>query len=428
MARVAPIAVVVCALVATACGRRAVSSTPALAGAEPELGRFPHAGHAALECTDCHAAAAVALGVPARPGADDHAPCDRDQCHRDAFLAAPGPLCGICHDDVDPTGARPTTLAPYPPSYGPRILAAEFSHRVHTDYSRMDAAVGFHIACDDCHARADHRPDPTPPSHAVCTRCHADEAAPAGAPPIRACRACHRERQPAPNRRRTLIVGDLRFAHADHAVDARGARIACVECHDTVASFEATGAHPPPATRVCVTCHDDANRTPVERRMRVCETCHADRAETFSVLAPRSHLPAAERPANHTLAFRSDHALEAEANASACARCHATMSGSPRDTCDDCHQVMRPRDHVVGWNEWDHGPAAATDASRCETCHAGGFCVACHSRPPRSHFPLAAFARGGHAEPAALELRACLVCHPAERDCAGLACHERGPP
>ena len=243
-----------------------------------------------------------------------------------------------------------------------------------------------------------------------------------------ACDRCHVTRAHQPRRARVLINGDLRFDHASHRADRRGVVIRCVGCHDTIETADHTGAHPPPPTRACVDCHDDADRTPQSQRMRVCETCHATRIESFGVLAPRSHLPAAARPANHTLAFRTDHGPDAEAAPAACAACHPVMSGGRRDTCDECHQLMRPDDHVVGWAEWEHGPEAATDSDRCATCHTGGFCVACHAQPPRSHIPLAAFARGGHAETAALDLRACTVCHTTEADCSGLGCHVRGAP
>src|SRR5687768_4174286 len=69
---------------------------------EPD--RFPHASHAApalgLGCRDCHGA-----DGDARPGADDHAPCDR--CHATEFQTTPGPLCRVCHTEpVDVTGAE----------------------------------------------------------------------------------------------------------------------------------------------------------------------------------------------------------------------------------------------------------------------------------------------------------------------------------
>jgi len=390
--------------------------------------RFPHASHGDLACVECHALADVLTGHPATPGADDHAPCDRDACHRDAFVRAPGPLCATCHDEVDPSGATSTSLAPYPPTYGSRALAATFSHTKHVDYAAMERRVGFHVACTDCHQRAPDERDPRLPGHAECLRCHAAEAAVDGAPTMAECATCHIERKRRPLRYRRLIVGDLQFAHMAHANDRRGEPVRCNTCHDDVAKVSETDAHSPPPTSACVACHDDDRRTPGESRMRICETCHATRRETFGTLAPRSHLPASERPVNHTLAFRTDHSVEARNSARECARCHTTASGSVRDTCDECHQSMRPRDHTVGWREFDHGPQAATDAQPCVTCHSGGFCVSCHSRPPRSHFPLVDFARASHGDLALGDLRACTVCHDVQRDCIGFGCHGSAPP
>lgn len=414
-----------------------------------ETGRFPHAAHAAVPCTGCHDADAVLAGRPARPGVRDHAPCDQSGCHREAFLAAPGPLCAVCHAPADavapsapadavapntlPRGALVGALVPYPPTRGRRALASTFSHARHLSHDEVERQVGFHVTCTDCHlaegpdgsARAD---EMAIPGHGVCGRCHAPEAAPPEVPVMDQCTTCHQERARQPLRQRRFIAGDLRFAHGNHRFDRRGKPILCTECHTRSATAEAVGVHPTPETSACVQCHDDAERTPAAMRMRVCETCHLTRALTIGVLAPRSHLPARERPQDHTLAFRRDHAIEAGAAATRCARCHTFMSGSPRAVCDECHQVMRPMDHTLTWRELDHGPAAATRADRCSTCHTVPFCVVCHQRPPRSHFPRTEFLDSGHAVPASINLRACLTCHtePA-RTCTGSTCHGMAP-
>lgn len=399
-------------------------SGPAAPAAESEAGRFPHARHDEIACVECHAAADVLAGRPARPGTADHAPCDRDKCHRADFLGAPTPLCSICHAEVDPTGGG-TTAASYPPERGRRALAAEFSHDQHLDFGAMERAVGFHVSCSDCHAARTARAEL--PRHSACARCHADEAAPEGAPPMSRCVGCHKSRDRQPSRRRALIAGDLRFRHTDHHTDRRGELIRCVECHVDTAQDSETGAHPPPPIAACVKCHDDSDRVPPTKRMRVCETCHATRQQGLGSLAPRSHLPATERPIDHTLAFRRDHGEEAQRDAGRCARCHTVMSGASRDVCDECHRVMRPADHVVTWRELDHGPDAATEADRCARCHSADYCVACHRQVPRSHFPLSEFgALGGHGIAARLNIRACITCHPQQTFCStGAGCHPR---
>ncbi|HEU5061410.1 MAG TPA: hypothetical protein VFU21_33020, partial [Kofleriaceae bacterium] len=148
--------------------------------ADSEKGRFPHARHAQLVCTECHPREAVLAGRPARPGASDHAPCDRGACHRDAFLGRPGPFCRLCHERVAPGVDKGTRPAPYPPVTGRRALAAEFSHQMHLDADAMEERVGFHVSCSDCHAPGG--AELQPPDHAVCGRCHAPEAAPRGTP------------------------------------------------------------------------------------------------------------------------------------------------------------------------------------------------------------------------------------------------------
>lgn len=411
------------AVLAALGGCRAGTALPAAADVEPELDRFPHQRHGQLACTSCHALDAVLRGVPAVPGQDDHAPCDQGQCHQAEFLAEPGKLCAICHDSVAPTQPGQSPLLPYPPRHGQRALASEFSHRQHLDYGAMERKLGFHVSCTDCHP-GDDKGAPGQPDHAVCGRCHAPESAPPGTPAMDGCALCHRPRQRDPSRRRRLITGDLHFRHQNHQSDRRGQPIRCTECHTDSAATASVIAHPVPPTQACVTCHDDPERTPPPMRMRVCESCHTTRARSFQTLAPRSHLPRLERPEDHTLAFRRDHGADARGNAVRCARCHTFMSGSPRDVCDECHQVMRPQDHVVTWREYDHGAAASARADRCATCHTGTFCAECHSRPPRSHLPLAMFRGQGHGVLARINIRACMTCHDPQTMCS--ACHMVG--
>jgi len=387
--------------------------------AETTKGRFPHEKHKSTRCIECHALDSVLAGKPARPGAANHAPCDRNQCHRDKFLQAPSSFCTMCHSRVNVALEGATTPAPYPPVRGPRSLAARFSHAVHLDYARMEDQVGFHVSCTDCHKLGKTRMQE--PGHAVCSRCHAEESAPANSPTLRNCDGCHQPRRKKPSRLRTLIRGDLRFRHARHRTDRRGKLILCTECHSKAKQAVSPTTHIPPTTATCVACHDNNKRVPLSRRMRECATCHTTRTRTISAIAPRSHLPPRDRPADHTLAFRKDHATDARRDTARCARCHTFMSGSKRAACDQCHQVMRPGDHVVTWREFEHGPAAATRADRCTVCHAGEFCSSCHSKAPRSHMPLALWRMGGHGSLARLNMRSCITCHTVARDCAN--CH-----
>lgn len=402
-------------------GRTAPTAPPA-----PSLeGRFPHVRHRQIACVECHALADVLAGRPAVPGEDDHAPCDRARCHRAEFLAPPGRFCRMCHTRVSAGDAQKTEAAPFPPREGARALAAEFSHAAHLDAATMEQKVGFHVTCTDCHAREGEAL--RWPDHAVCGRCHTPEAAPAGAPPLSQCSRCHTERAHPPSRTRHFITGDLVFHHAAHRQDRHGKGISCLECHPATARAARTGDPPSPSMSACVSCHDDSDRTPPGKRMRECQTCHTTLQSSIGSIAPRSHLPALERPEDHTRAFRRNHAAEATADPQRCARCHTFMSGSRRDACDDCHQVMRPHDHTVLWREFDHGPAAATRSDSCAVCHQGDFCDACHRVRPRSHFPALDFDASGHGQLARVNLRSCAACHDMTADCSGSGCHPRAP-
>jgi hypothetical protein len=365
--------------------------------------RMSHAQHAAIACGDCHRDGE-------RPG-HDHKPCDR--CHRDAFLAAPSAFCQTCHTRVT-TDPLVAPLRPYPVDDVWQAEPAIFSHAAHTDAAKMEARVGFHVGCPDCHVRGTQlaRPD-----HEICARCHAPEARLADAPTMDACASCHAP-APRPRIRARLIKGDLSFDHARHRVDRAGTTIRCEQCHVKTSAATGYNDHAAPKVQSCVGCHDDTDRTPAAMRMQQCETCHSERTARLVQLIPRDHLPATERPLDHTLAFRRDHA-DAARDAARCAACHTQMSGNSHDACDECHQTMKPEDHVVTWRELDHGPEAAATRDRCARCHVVEFCTACHSQRPRSHGFPGAFL-GDHGPLARTNIRACVTCHQ-ESYC--LTCH-----
>jgi hypothetical protein len=375
--------------------------------------RISHPRHAQVACAECHRGAA-------RPGADDHRPCDDGRCHRDAFTGAPSRLCQVCHAAIteQPLAAP---LKPYPVRDAWQAEPSRFSHRRHLDAAVMEDRVGFHVTCTDCHTRSDGtlaRPD-----HAACTRCHAADVALARAPQMDDCRSCH-ESTTRERTRRRLIRGDLRFDHAQHRSDRGGQAIRCDECHAQTGRANAYRDHAAPRVENCVGCHDDSDRTPVALRMRICETCHAKLSESLTAIAPRNHLPLTERPLDHTIAFRRDHAGPAERNATRCATCHTQMSGNPRQACDECHQTMLPADHRITFREIDHGTEAAADRERCATCHVVEFCTSCHRQRPRSH----GFAGGfwnDHGRAARIAVRSCVTCH-SESYCT--TCHAASLP
>lgn len=375
--------------------------------------RLSHEQHGQLPCGGCHRS-------DVRPGADDHKPCDDGACHRPDFLAPPGPLCEVCHTKIVP---QPLTapLKPYPIEDAWKAQPSRFSHKRHLDSGLLEARVGFHVACADCHERGGKK---ARPDHDTCSRCHSAEAGLGSkAPQMGDCAGCH---QPGAHERTRarLIRDDLHFDHERHRLDRKGIAIRCETCHTQTAKAAGYVDHAPPTITACVTCHDDSNRTPNEMRVRICETCHSARTNRLTVLAPRSHLPATERPIDHTLAFRRDHTEVASREATRCASCHTRLSGNPKQACDECHQTMQPADHRITWRELDHGPEAAADRDRCARCHVVEFCSSCHSQRPRTHgFPGTFNAE--HGRLARINIRSCTTCH-GEPFCA--ECHSASAP
>jgi hypothetical protein len=411
-------AIAIAVAAAGACRTR--RPTRAVVEVPDEPARLPHDLHAAkgLLCADCHAE-----GV--RPGANDHAPCDRGQCHDAAFQTAPGPVCEVCHATVDVTGGD-KGLRPYPLDGGMQAMPSKFAHARHLDPVRLERAVGFNLACIDCHTQRDDRDAPAAPGHVQCARCHAPEVGLDDAPAMTDCDRCHVPTERVARHARRLITGDLHFDHRNHVRDARGALISCRDCHEGAVGSKLRTDQVPPSVRDCVGCHDDPERVPDQMRMRMCETCHANRIQGIGSLAPRDHLPGTERPVDHTIAFRFDHAEQARRDAARCGTCHTQLSGSVVDTCDECHQVMRPHDHTVTWRELDHGGFALSDSERCATCHVVDYCSDCHRLRPRSHLGGERFAMLEHGDLARVNPRSCMTCHDPVRDCSASGCHTIG--
>jgi len=424
---------VIATLLIAACGSGRSTTTPSRAiGAggsiAVETDRFPHGVHTGerpeirnwqgrgLFCADCHDAAAVREGRVARPGANQHAPCD--DCHKAEFGKPPGKLCKVCHAEVDPFRTGRSPLQKYPERGVTQVLASTFSHRLHLDRGRMEQASGAHVSCVDCHERSADTRDPLVPGHKVCVRCHEQAAKVKGALPMDKCAGCHPQRAVELTRGRIFIKGDLKFAHATHEKDRTGAAVACTVCHagvDESASRE--DMRVPPMVQ-CTQCHEDGRRSPERVRMSNCAVCHAS---IEAGAPPANHgVATGARPTDHTLEFRKHHGEQAADPESKCRFCHPEVQGAREDSCFQCHSVMRPRDHNVMFRD-DHGREAQADASRCASCHAPETCAACHSIPPRSHTPLGEFRLGGHAEQARFGLSACLTCHTYEATCG--KCH-----
>jgi hypothetical protein len=136
-------------------------------------------------------------------------------------------------------------------------------------------------------------------------------------------------------------------------------------------------------------------------------------------------LATSEAPEDHTFAFRRNHSQSASSPDAKCSNCHFGLSGSPVDSCAECHSTSRPRDHRARWRGPEHGRSAAADPVRCNTCHEADVCASCHDIPPPSHSPLRIF-RGRHGRLASLNTRSCLTCHSFESTCVD--CHSLDVP
>ncbi len=433
MMRVAILSLAITVGVVIGCGSSRDRTTPSgvarTGSIAVDTDRFPHGLHTGdrpeirgwqgrgLGCADCHETAAVKEGRVARPGTNEHAPCD--DCHKAEFGKPPGPLCKVCHSAVDPFAKGSSPLQTYPERGTTQSLASRFSHRLHLDKGKMEDATGAHVACGDCHARDAQSRDPLVPGHHACARCHEQNATVKAKLAMETCVGCHPAQGVELPRGRRFITGDLKFQHATHEVDKNGAAVACATCHANVDSSSTREDMVVPPMVQCSQCHEDSARSPDRVRMGNCSVCHA---EIDSGSPPGNHMVHATgaRPGDHTLHFRKHHGEQAASKEANCRFCHTEVQGAREDSCFQCHLVMKPRDHNLMWRS-DHGREAQADAKRCTSCHTPETCVACHSVPPRSHTPIADFRLGGHAEQARFGLSSCLTCHTYEDTCS--QCH-----
>jgi hypothetical protein len=370
-------------------------------------------------CSECHVLADAATGRLTRPGSDQHAPCDR--CHKDKFFQPPGKFCQTCHVKVDPRVNAPTTspseMQPWPPAGAVRRYAAVFNHKSHLDNEKMEAKLGFHAGCSDCHVRKEGEERAQLAGHPACAACHGKAGAKIT---MNDCRACHVSDAVAVPQGRRFITGDLTFSHARHEKDKNGAPIFCGSCHGAVGDATDVEHIMLPAMVDCAKCHEDPQRTGNDKRIANCTLCHR---QISAGVAPRNHLGTGS-PDTHTIAFRSDHAAAAKDPQARCRFCHGGLSSTTLDNCHECHTVMKPRDHSLRWATYDHGPEAVASRERCATCHEADYCARCHSQRPRSHTPYDSFVNGGHGVEARLNMRTCLACHTFDNTC--IRCHN-GP-
>lgn len=323
--------------------------------------RFDHGAHldtGALDCTDCHPAAATSLRAE-----DLLLPTKEEACAPCHDVRAPE-RCADCHPGPDPP--RGATLPP---------ARLHLSHRRHTEAG---------VACEDCH--------PGVPQAALAGREHL--------PRERDCVACHEARDvsvrcstchPAgpDGRLRTWFPptpldepdqvpppgrADARAASARPFLSGRlvprGAR---GDAHDEDwhrTHGPAAGADP----SLCTTCHSEAE----------CRTCHGGDLRPMRL---------------HPDDWVSVHGLAARGRDLDCQSCHRLQT-----FCRDCHRrtavVSRGEDaafafpggldfHPPGWTAFrgsggppgptHHSYEARRDLSTCASCHSEATCVRCHA-------------------------------------------------
>lgn len=475
-----------------ACGPGGQSTTPSKATTSaPAAATFEHARHVGARrpdgrpvgCRDCHTSTVETDFVTMRPGVGEHAPCD--DCHKEAFYAAPGPMCQVCHtsalDALTPRKGGGATLVEFPRRSIEAELVGAFNHAAHLDEGRVRAPDGKALRCDSCHAISNSSPYVSIPTHADCAPCHA----PANVARVKAphsledCGGCHTGGGPG-RARRFARDNDVRFSHAKHTASA------CVDCHASVVRSTNTTDRAIPVMAVCAECHANPDKTSPELRIRKdnCGLCHVDDpaskglpgdhtggspqrwpgalaqatpapSDTASDVVPPLHhmlpspfdppargaiqpvvpVPAGAvqatplakplnpnvRPQDHTPLFRRRHEQAASAPSAQCHQCHSGLSGSRRDSCQDCHAVSRPKSHTLRFRSVAHGREAARDPKACASCHEVDYCAECHAQRPPSH-------RGDfelrHDRVARLNPRACMTCHTFESTCVD--CHSGG--
>jgi len=275
----------------------------------------------------------LACGKPGMPAC-----LSCSSCHAvtQAESSLPKPaLCASCHR-ADLPRVRESLAQPKPVRD-----AIAFDHRQHLAMREIQGQ------CVTCHSGVVKAGGPPLPPMARCFTCHEHEAEwQAGT-----CAPCHAARDLARTPPRSFLRHDAEFArrHGQFAVEDR--RL-CQSCH---------------TQKQCNDCHDTTQDLTVERR-------RPDKVETTLV---------------HGGDFLVRHALEAQAEPTRCARCHAP------ETCDACHAQRgvsaiglggrnpHPPDWVTNnpGASSGHGREARRDILLCASCHDQGpatNCIRCH--------------------------------------------------
>lgn len=209
-----------------------------------EFSNFSHnsRSHERLPCLLCHRREGSATR-PAR--SSQHAPCAG--CHKEQFAASSGPICTICHTNVE-LGSN--QIKPFPSLKSFNMTFAHARHR--------------NVACATCHKPASNGVALSIPSgaaaHTTCFQCHTPRAQSNGQD-ISSCATCHKMGK---HSRASMSSKAFRmsFSHEQHKRDG----MSCIECH------KITGL----ATRSAQVSSPLPTEHPATQRAQSCETCHND--------------------------------------------------------------------------------------------------------------------------------------------------------
>ena len=424
---------------------------PPAKGVEPAT--FSHQTHFKLDlfCDACHDVMPEQKYALARPGNNQHQPCTT--CHEEAFKKPPGPMCGVCHESVNPRKKGASPLAAYPAPHRESQLVRPFNHKKHLDEDNQKTA----LRCAACHElESKGSSNIAFGGHEACADCHGKELG-YSPPHMKNCRGCHSELSLTTGR--NFLQNDIRFTHAKHQRTQGGEIIDCLTCHASVVESESTANLPLPEMKDCATCHEDATRTPDRVRIAKCEVCHV------------GDVAAVALPANHV----ADHAVPDPAPSPALSPTDRLVHESPRSQADSerllaslapafalpleqslarmqqrleqqqriearvaraevreerpLSSTRRPDDHTAVFR-LRHEAAASSDNAKCRYCHLGlsgspvSSCQDCHAvMRPRSH--TARFRSVRHGRIAAIDQKPCATCHEVDY-CTG--CHNIPPP
>jgi c(7)-type cytochrome triheme protein len=233
----------------------AVSAKPesefsfALTAASAEQGnqgfsRFSHSNrsHERLPCLLCHRRESNA---PRPIRSLKHTPCSG--CHAQQFAASSGPICGICHINVE---SQASQVKPFPSLKSFNMTFAHGRHR--------------NVGCATCHKPASNGVALAIPSgaraHATCYQCHTPRAQ-ANGRDISSCTTCHKAGR-LTRASTSSKAFKANFSHERH----RNQGMSCLECHKITGlpSRSAQISSPLPTEH------------PASSRGQSCETCHND--------------------------------------------------------------------------------------------------------------------------------------------------------